>query len=112
MMTPQKKCAICGKLFTPSKYRPNQTACPAPECQRQRQIRNIKEWRVKHKETADPAAKEARRQKYREWRGKHQEYLKLYRESRREEYRNYMREYMQRYRKKKAGGAQEGIIPS
>ncbi|MDD5449583.1 MAG: hypothetical protein PHO42_03185 [Candidatus Omnitrophica bacterium] len=102
-----KKCAFCGKEFTPSKYRPNQTACPAPECQRQRQIQNIKEWRSKHKGDLDPDVKEARKQKYREWRSKHQEYLKLYKESRRDEYRTYMRDYMKKYRKKKAGGTEE-----
>lgn len=103
LIIPEKKCEVCSKPFTPSKYRPNQTVCGQAACQRQRQIKNIKEWHRAHKESMGPAEKEAVKKKYREWRKKHQQYIKLYRESKLEEYRDYMRTYMQQYRKKKAG---------
>ena len=115
-MTEERLCAICGKPFLPSKYRPNQTKCSSLECQYQRQLENMKKWRdrnphyFKYKETHDSSWKETCRQRSMDWRRKHQEYLKLYREEHRERHRAYMREYMREYRKQQ-GLSKEADTP-
>jgi hypothetical protein len=103
----EKKCKICGKAFIANKYRPNQEVCSSLECQYQRQLYNMKEWRddnphyFKYKESQDKSWKQACRERSLEWRHKHKEYLQLYREANKERHRDYMRDYMREYRKKK-----------
>ncbi len=103
----ERKCEICGKPFIPNKYRPNQEVCSSLECQYQRQLHNMKSWRVKnpnyfkYKESQDKSWKQACRERSLEWRRKHKEYLQLYREANKERHREYMREYMRRYRQKR-----------
>lgn len=105
-MPNEKTCKSCGKPFLANKYRPNQTICSSLECQYQRQLDNMKKWRVrnpnyfKYKESQDASWKETCRQRSLDWRTRHQEYLKLYREEHRERHREYMKEYMRAYRKK------------
>ena len=106
-MSEQKKCEICGKPFTPSKYRPNQQICSNVECQYERQLSNMAVWRkknpnyFKYKEAQDASWKETCRERSLEWRRKHKEYLKLYREAHKSRHRDYMKDYMREYRKKK-----------
>ncbi|MGB2705246.1 MAG: hypothetical protein WBC74_00050 [Candidatus Omnitrophota bacterium] len=106
-MVEEKKCQICGKPFIPNKYRPNQEICSSVECQYQRQLENMSQWRkrnpnyFKYKEAEDASWKETCRHRSLDWRKKHKEYLKLYRDAHKERHRNYMREYMKEYRKKK-----------
>ena len=106
-MSEEKKCEICQKPFIPNKYRPNQQICSSVECQYQRQLENMSEWRrrnpnyFKYKEAQDASWKETCRHRSLDWRKKHKEYLKLYRDAHKERHRNYMREYMKEYRKKK-----------
>ena len=103
----EKKCEICGKPFVPNKYRPNQTVCSSLECQYQRQLSNMKQWRnanpnyFKYKESQDKSWKQTCRERSLEWRRKHKEYLQLYREANKERHRVYMRDYMRQYRLKK-----------
>jgi hypothetical protein len=100
----EKKCSICGKAFLPNKYRPNQEICSSLECQYQRQLENMREWRksnpnyFKYKESQDKSWKQTCRERSLEWRKKHREYLQLYREANKERHREYMRDYMRKYR--------------
>jgi hypothetical protein len=105
-MLEQKKCTICGKLFTPSIRRPDQYVCLSPECQKERQLNNMRKWRSEKSASIDNESwKESCRRKSSDWRKKHQAYLKLYRDDHKEKRSEYMREYMRRYRKRnKAAG--------
>lgn len=106
-MAEEKFCKICGKPFIPNKYRPNQEICSSVECQYQRQLDNMSQWRksnpnyFKYKEVHDTSWKETCRRRSLDWRKEHKEYLKLYREAHRQRHCNYMRDYMREYRKKK-----------
>jgi hypothetical protein len=103
----EKSCIICGKSFIANKYRPNQEVCSSLECQYQRQLTNMKSWRVanpnyfKYKESQDKSWKQACRERSLDWRRKHKEYLQLYREANKERHREYMRDYMRKYRRQK-----------
>lgn len=100
-------CKICGKVFNPNKYRPNQMVCSSLECQYRRQLENMKNWRganpnyFKYKESQDKSWKQTCRERSLEWRRKHKEYLQLYREANKDRHRVYMRNYMRKYRQKK-----------
>ncbi len=102
-----RKCSICDKPFIPNKYRPNQEVCSSLECQYQRQLSNMKNWRTanpnyfKYRESQDKSWKQACRERSLEWRRKHKEYLQLYRGANKERHRKYMREYMRKYRQRK-----------
>ena len=102
-------CPICQREFTPSKYRPNsQKFCSDVACQRQRQLGNMKQWRVsnphyfKMDETRSPYWKRLYKQRIQKWRKNNPQYFKEYRQKYKERHRGYMREYMRRYRRKKA----------
>lgn len=105
-MPEERTCRICGKPFIPNKYRTNQNVCSSLECQYQRQLENMKEWRghnpnyFRYKESQDASWKATCRTRSLEWRKRHQEYLKLYREEHRERHRLYMRDYMREYRRR------------
>ncbi len=117
-MVEPRACKICGKSFTPNKYRPNQNICSSIECQYQRQLDNMKEWRgrnpnyFKYKESHDSSWKQTCKQRSLDWRKKHMDYLKLYREEHRDRHREYMRDYMRNYRKKKKGEDVPGEGPA
>ncbi|MGB2631212.1 MAG: hypothetical protein WBD24_07650 [Candidatus Omnitrophota bacterium] len=103
----ERKCQICGKGFLANKYRPNQEICSSLECQYQRQLENMRQWRknnpnyFKYKESQDKSWKQTCRERSLEWRKKHREYLQLYREANKQRHREYMRDYMRKYRAKK-----------
>ncbi|KJJ83448.1 hypothetical protein OMAG_002681 [Candidatus Omnitrophus magneticus] len=105
-----RKCKICSKSFVPNKYRPNQEICSSLECQYQRQLMNMREWRTanpnyfKYKEAHDDTWKQSCRERSLDWRKKHRDYLQLYREANKERHRTYMREYMRQYRQKQKEG--------
>ena len=100
-MTQEKKCAICAKAFVPGIRRPDQSVCLSAECQKKRQLENMKQWRAKKAASQDSDKwKETCRQKSLEWRKKHQLYLKLYREEHKEDSSKYMKDYMRKYRKR------------
>jgi len=100
-MPEEKKCSICGKLFTPGIRRPDQYVCLSPECQKQRQLNNVSGWRAKKAVSSDSNSwKESCRRKSSEWRKRHQAYLKVYREEHKENRSEYMKEYMRQYRKR------------
>ena len=108
-MSEDKKCVICGKLFTPDIRHPDQYVCLSPECQKKRQLKNMREWRAKKAVSQDSKSwKESCRRKSSEWRKKHRAYLKLYREEHKEKRSGYMKEYMKRYRKRNKGANKRG----
>lgn len=102
-----KICPICKKVFLSNKYRPNQIICSNLECQYQRQLQNMKQWRdtnpnyFKYKEIKDVKWKDVCRERARKWRQDHLDYLKLYRQEHKDGHREYMRKYMREYRRKK-----------
>lgn len=106
-MSEPRACPVCKKSFLSNKYRPNQRICSSLECQYQRQLDNMKEWRdrnpnyFKYKEMKDVRWKETCRERARRWRQSHLDYLKLYRQEHKETHREYMRKYMREYRKRK-----------
>lgn len=106
-MTEERTCPICKKAFIPNKYRPNQATCSNLECQYQRQLYNMKDWRdknpnyFKYKEMKDVKWKESCRERARKWRQNHLDYLKLYRQEHKEKHKEYMKNYMRDYRKRK-----------
>ena len=104
--TVQKPCEICLQPFAPSKYRPAQKVCSKPECQKERQRRNIHAWNERNPAYfrhihANPYWREKRSERSRQWRLSHPERIREYRVLHREHYRLYMREYMRQYRKRR-----------
>ncbi|MFH1189063.1 MAG: hypothetical protein V1682_00025 [Candidatus Omnitrophota bacterium] len=111
-MPEDKKCSICGKIFTPGMRCPGQSVCLSPECQRERQLNNMRRWRAKKASSPDSESwKEVCRCSSLEWRRKHHAYLKLYRDEHKKERSEYMKEYMKRYRKRGKSADKEGDKP-
>lgn len=97
-------CTECGGEFTPNKYSKRQKACSSPQCQKARQLKNMKSWRDRNPDyfrIKDVPAIRERAKKYRET---HKEYLQAYREKHKDQHREYMRTYMRARRKKKRQG--------
>ncbi len=97
------QCKICQKEFIPNKYHARQEVCTLAQCQRERQIQNEREWRLKNpdyfKSLGQAVSWRKNRQRYsRLWKARHKEYLKGYEKSHKEQRREYMREYMRKYR--------------
>jgi len=96
-------CRICQKEFTPNKYRPQQKVCFQPECQRQRQLENERQWRLKNpdyfKSLGQQGAWQENRHRYSKlWKARHKDHLKEYKNGHKEQRQEYMKEYMRRYR--------------
>ena len=98
-------CRICQNEFAPHKYRPHQQVCFNPECQRKRQLQNLKSWRLKNPDYFKYLGEDSawRRQRYARnklWKETHKDYLKEYYQKHKEQKKEYMREYMRRCRQK------------
>ena len=109
----EKNCNFCGKIFEPSKYRPNaQAICSDPSCQHKRQLENMKKWRrsnphyFKQDELRGSYWRELYKRRIKKWRKEHVEYFKNYREKYKNRHKDYMREYMRRYRATKKQASQ------
>ena len=101
----ERTCVLCGKIFSPSKYRPiAQQICSDPACQHKRQLENMKKWRrtnphyFRQDEVRGVYWRELYKRRIRRWRKEHPEYFKKYREKYKSQHKEYMREYMRRYR--------------
>lgn len=97
------RCKICQNEFVPNKHRPKQQICSRPECQKQRQTENERQWRLKNPDYFKSLGQEAfwrqRRAQYsRIWKKRHKKHLKEYAEKRKKERQEYMRNYMAKYR--------------
>ena len=96
-------CRICKNEFFPNKYRPGQQVCSRPECQRIRQLQNVRDWRARNPGyykylDQDSSWRESRHQYSKLWKATHKEYLKEYAKRQKKQRREYMREYMRRHR--------------
>lgn len=101
------RCKICQGEFQPNKYRPHQQVCSKAECQRQRQIQNEKQWRLRNPDYFKCLGQEEvwRRNRHRYshlWKTTHKAYLKDYAQNHKSQRSEYMREYMRRYRAAKS----------
>lgn len=72
MMLP--RCPYCGRLFQPSRYRPDQVVCSEKECQRRRRTDYHRQ-----KVHDDPGYREQCRDSQQQWREQHPEYMHNYR---------------------------------
>jgi hypothetical protein len=70
----QRRCSFCQQQFAPSRFHPEQEACSAPACQRQRRHQNRK-----HKLVSDPEYRRTCRESARKWRARHPDYWPQYR---------------------------------
>jgi hypothetical protein len=73
---PRRCCRFCQQSFEPSKFRPDQSVCSEPDCQRRRRG----EYHRRKVET-DPEYAEVVRDSRRKWREAHPDYQKNYRQS-------------------------------
>lgn len=73
-MRPSRNCRYCQQIFQPSIYRPEQSVCSQPACQRQRRNDYHRE-RIHN----DAAYAEDVRASQKKWRAAHPEYWKQYR---------------------------------
>jgi hypothetical protein len=70
----QRRCSFCQQQFAPSRFHPEQKACSAPACQRQRRHQNRK-----HKLRCDPEYRLGCRDSARKWRARNPDYWSQYR---------------------------------
>ena len=73
-----KLCFYCKQRFQASRYRPDQTVCSLPECQRRRRT----DYHRK-KLAEDPLYREQCRDSQRDWRERNPQYMQDYRARRR-----------------------------
>jgi hypothetical protein len=73
---PRRFCRFCQQSFEPSKFRPDQSACRQPDCQRRRRGEYHR-----RKVGTDPEYAEIVRDSRRKWREAHPDYQKTYRQS-------------------------------
>jgi hypothetical protein len=73
---PRRFCRFCQQSFEPSKFRPDQSVCSQPDCQRRRRS----EYHRRKIDT-DPEYAETVRDSRRKWREGHSDYQKSYRQS-------------------------------
>ncbi|MEI6631116.1 MAG: hypothetical protein WCL25_00685 [bacterium] len=97
-------CRICQKEFKPNKYRPKQQVCSRSECQKARQIQNLRDWRLKNPDyfktlEQDASWRESRYRYSRLWKSAHKEYLKEYEGAHNPQRKEYMRDYMRQRRR-------------
>jgi hypothetical protein len=69
-----RSCCSCQHSFEPSKYRPDQSFCGQPDCQRQRRAEYHR-----RKIEADPVYAEVVSDSRKKWREAHPDYQKAYR---------------------------------
>jgi hypothetical protein len=70
---PRRCCRFCQQSFEPSKFRPDQSACSRPDCQRRRRGEYHR-----RKIGTDPEYAEVVRDSRRKWREAHPDYQKNY----------------------------------
>jgi hypothetical protein len=70
------RCSYCQQSFQPSIYRPQQSVCSQPACQRQRRTDYHR-----RKIRSDPEYRQVVRDSQKKWRAAHPDYHQRYRES-------------------------------
>lgn len=76
MPCPCRCCRFCQQSFEPSKFRPDQSVCGQPECQRQRRA----EYHRRKIDT-DSVYAQVVSDSQKKWRDAHPDYQKIYRQS-------------------------------
>lgn len=76
MPRPCRCCHFCQQSFEPSKFRPDQSVCGQPACQRQRRA----EYHRRKIDT-DPVYAQVVADSQKKWRAAHSDYQKTYRQS-------------------------------
>jgi hypothetical protein len=95
-MRPSRSCRYCQQIFQPSIYRPEQSVCSQPACQRQRRTDYQRE-RIRN----DSAYAEDVRASQRKWLAAHPEYWKQYRKRHPESVKRNRQQQQQRDRKRR-----------
>ena len=72
---PLRPCRYCQQPFQPSRFRPDQSACSQPDCQRRRRT-DYHRGKIK----TDPEYAEVVRDSRRKWRETHPDYQQRYRQ--------------------------------
>jgi hypothetical protein len=75
-LPPSRGCRYCQQSFQPSKFRPDQSVCCRPECQRKRRADDHR-----HRLENDAEYAQVVRDSQRKWRQAHPDYLKNYRQA-------------------------------
>lgn len=70
---PPRCCLYCQQSFEPSRYRPDQTVCSSPPCQRKRRAEYHR-----HRIETDPEYAQVVRDSRHKWRQAHPDYQKQY----------------------------------
>src|SRR4030095_10698498 len=94
-MRPSRSCRYCREIFQPSIYRPEQSVCSQPACQRQRRT-EYQRKRIRN----DAAYAEDVRASQKKWRAAHPEYWKQYRKQHPESVERNRKQQQQRDRKR------------
>lgn len=97
MKTHQVRCPYCQQWFTPSRFRPSQTVCSRPDCQRQR----ANDYH-RQKKRQDPLYHQQCRDSQKQWRQAHPHYMPQYRQTHPDSLEQNRRRARQRYRKRRA----------
>ncbi len=72
----ERRCQYCRQSFAPSVYRPQQTVCSQPDCQKRR-----KTDYHRHKRLHDPAYAQTCQNSQENWRRDHPDYTRQYRQT-------------------------------
>jgi hypothetical protein len=72
----ERRCRYCRQSFVPSAYRPRQSVCSQPECQKRR-----KTDYHQHKRLHDPAYAQTCQNSQENWRREHPDYNRQYRQT-------------------------------
>lgn len=67
----ERRCRYCQQAFQPSKYRPGQSVCSEPACQRRRRSDDHR-----RRLAADPEYRQVCRDSLQKWRARHRDYWK------------------------------------
>jgi hypothetical protein len=70
-----RRCRYCEQPFEPSKYRPDQSACSQPDCQRQRRTDDHR-----RRLATDTDYAQSVRESQKQWRQAHSDYPRQYRQ--------------------------------
>ena len=73
---PLRVCRYCQQSFQPSKFRPDQSVCSQPDCQRQRRVEYHR-----YKIETDPEYAQVVRDSRQKWRAAHPDYQQRYRQT-------------------------------
>ena len=95
-MSQSRRCPYCHRSFLPSAYRPQQSVCSRPECQRQRRT----DYHRK-KLAADSEYHQVALESQKQWREEHPDYQKQWRQQNPQRVKNNREQQRQRDQKRR-----------